>query len=262
MKLALTFFLLAIQMRDNRDMQLNCSNFDDQSRFCEMHESTLGPAGRLDIEAGRNGQIIVKGWSQNSVLVRSRVQVWADTDADARMIASQIHVDTIGAQIRATGPDLNGVVFSDRINQRWATSFEVFIPWNTDLKLGSHNGRIDIADVRGRIEFESHNGGARLSRVAGDITGTTHNGGIQVELEGDSLRQMDLTSHNGSVALSLPSSLNASVESHSRRGRLETDFPVAVSGDRNRNDLRFNIGSGGPLIKVNTNNGGLQLKKR
>src|SRR5439155_24325152 len=100
--------------------------------------------------------------------------------------------------------------------QRWAVSFEVFTPWNTDLNLGSHNGGINISDVRGRIEFESHNGGVQLSRVSGDVKGETHNGGVQIEVDGTSWqgRQLEVASHNGSIALTVPATFNASVETH------------------------------------------------
>src|SRR5262249_50242094 len=96
------------QMQDNRDPQLSCdNNRSDRARSCEIRESSLGPSGSLEIEPGRNGGISVKGWSQNSVLVRARVETWAPSDAEARTLSSQVRVDTGGGLIRGTGPDTN-----------------------------------------------------------------------------------------------------------------------------------------------------------
>jgi hypothetical protein len=255
------------QMRDNRDMQLTCNNISreisrDRSLSCEVRESNLGPSGRLDIEPGHNGGITVKGWAQNSVLVRARLEAWAENDTEARNIASQIRVEAAGGQIRATGPDFDGFLRSDRYRS-WAVTFEIFTPWNTDLTMGSHNGGITISDIRGRIDFQSHNGGVRLARVAGDVKGETHNGEINAELNGNTWegRQLDLSTHNGGVTLLLPASYSANLETESNRGRLDSDFPVTVRGRLDEKNLNFNIGSGGPLIKVSTHNGGIRLRK-
>lgn len=260
------------QMQDNRDRQLACNGDNRDSRdnrdrplVCEIRETTLGPSGRLDIEPGRNGSITVKGWAQNSVLVRARLEAWAEDDSEARQIASQIRLEQAGGRIRATGPEfsvLDGLLNWDRY-RRWAVSFEIFAPWSTDLELDSHNGGITISDIRGRIEFQSHNGGVRLMRVAGDVSGETHNGGINVELNGNTWdgRQLEVSTHNGGVTLSLPASYSARLETRTHRGRLDSDFPVTVRGRLDSNDRNFDIGAGGPPIRVNTHNGGIRLRR-
>jgi Putative adhesin len=255
------------QMRDNRDTELTCNNISreisrERALSCEVRESTLGPSGRLQIEPGHNGGITVKGWAQNSVFVRARLEAWAENDIEARNIASQIRVETAGGQIRATGPDLDGFLRSDRYRS-WAVSLEIFTPWNTDLTMESHNGGITISDIRGQIDFQSHNGGVRLARVAGDVKGETHNGEINVELNGNTWegRQLELSTHNGGVTLLVPASYSASLETESNRGRLDSDFPVTVRGRLDEKNLNFNIGTGGPLIKVSTHNGGIRVRK-
>src|SRR5262245_50273793 len=154
------------QMRDNRDTQLSCdANRRNGAGSCEIQETTLGPSGSLQIEPGRNGRIIVKGWSQNSVRVRALIETWAPSDAAARNLTSQVHVDTGAGFIRATGPENSG--FQATGDEGWAVSFEVFAPWSTDLKLESHNGSIAVSDIRGRITFQTHNGSIHLARIAG-----------------------------------------------------------------------------------------------
>src|SRR5262252_3115468 len=110
------------QMRDNRDNQLSCdANRRNGAGSCEIRESTLGPSRSLEIEPGHNGSIIVKGWSQNSVRVRAVVETWASSDAAARSLTSQVHVDAGAGLIRATGPENNG--FLQNGDEGWAVSF-------------------------------------------------------------------------------------------------------------------------------------------
>ena len=255
---------LRAQMRDNREPQLNCNNNGDRDRprSCEIRETTLGPSASLQVEPTHNGAISVRGWAQNSIFVRARVEAWAENDAEARALASQITVETNGGQIRATGPEPYPLsVTNDR--RGWSVGFEIFAPRNTNLKAASHNGGIQVSDMRGVIDVQSHNGAVRLVRVAGDVTGGTHNGGIQVELEGATFdgRQLNLSTHNGSATISLPASYSASIQANTNRGGLQSDFPVTVRGRINEGETNFNIGSGGPLIKISTNNGGIRLKR-
>src|SRR5262245_11617899 len=108
MRLVLAFFALIslaapirAQMRDNRDTQLNCNNDNnrDGARSCEIRETRLGPSASLQVEPSHNGGLTVKGWAQNSILVRARVDAWGENDAEARAVASQVIVETTGGQI-------------------------------------------------------------------------------------------------------------------------------------------------------------------
>jgi len=99
--------------------------------------------------------------------------------------------------------------------------------------------------------------------VAGDVSGESHNGGIDVELTGNTWdgRQLEVMTHNGGVTLAMPASYSARLETRTNRGRVNSDFPVTVRGRLSEGDLNFDIGSGGPLIKVSTHNGAIRLMK-
>jgi hypothetical protein len=139
------------QMRDNREMNLDCRDNarDERNRVrnCEMREITLGPSGSLEIEPGHNGGITVKGWAQNNVLVRARLEAWAESDSEARNVASQIGVETGGGRIRATGPQMNNSFFRWNENRSWTVSFEIFTPWSTEIRTNSHNGGVIVSDI-------------------------------------------------------------------------------------------------------------------
>ncbi len=249
------------QFRDNSEKQMNCDNSGqdgDRVRHCEMREQSAPAVGRLQIDGLRNGGATIKGWSRGDVLVRARVEASADTEGAASGLAKQVFIDTSGGQVVARGPERTD-------NSWWSVSFEIFVPHNTDLSLKTHNGGINISDVRGQIRFEGNNGGVHLKRIAGDVSGSTVNGGIQVELAGPvaDFRQLDVSTHNGGVTVSMPSTYSARFQAETYNGGIHSDFPIPQQPPSNVRPRKLEavVGAGGPLIHVTTHNGQVSLKR-
>jgi hypothetical protein len=250
------------QMQNNTEKQMTCQdgNRDGQrARHCEIREQSVASVGRLALESD-NGSVTVKGWLQSGVLVRTRIDASADTESAAALLASKVWVDASGAQVRANGPQRGE-------DSQWSVSYEVFVPQTGDLDLKSANGALSVSDVRGQIHFDAVNGSVRLKRVAGEVAGGTVNGSIQVELAGAAFagREMNLKTQNGSVTVTMPPSYSARVEAETNMGAIQSDFPMVgatPSEERGRpRRLNFNIGAGGPLVKVTTGNGSVRFKR-
>src|SRR3954463_13409493 len=145
---------------------LNCDDHHGDSRrasFCEMRESTVSAAGGvISVNGSPNGGIAVKGWDRADVLVRAQVRTSAPTDAEARDLARQINVQTVGAQIRSDGP-------TNIRDRSWSVSYEVFVPARSSANVQTVNGGISINDVIGSLEFKTVNGGVNLKRVGGSV---------------------------------------------------------------------------------------------
>lgn len=141
--------------------------------------------------------------------------------------------------------------------------FEVFVPNRTDLSLKAHNGGIAIAGVRGTIDFEGINGGVSLKRLAGTVRGSTVNGGLSIDLEGSRWdgSELDVRATNGGVSILVPENYSARLETRTVHGRIGIDFPVTVQGKFGR-ELSVNLGSGGPLVRATTTNGGVSIKRK
>jgi DUF4097 and DUF4098 domain-containing protein YvlB len=255
-------FLIAVaasaQMQDNREKKMTCenNNREGRARSCNISEQTLAGSGRLTVDPGSNGGVTVKGWTLGQILVRTKIEAWAISDADASLIAGQVHTDTAGGQLRASGPE-------SRDNSGWSVSYEVFVPHNTDLTLSAHNGGIHISDVRGKMEFKTTNGGVHLARIAGDVNGSTNNGGVHVELSGSGWEggQMDVRTQNGGVHIAMPAQFSAHIQTETVNGGIHSDFPMPSTGERRPRNLDFNVGSGGALIHLSTVNGGVHLER-
>jgi hypothetical protein len=251
---------LLAQLQDNTEKQLKCENTYDgqQARHCEMREQSVPAIGKLDLDAGQNGGVTIKGWLRGDTLVRARIEGSGDTEAAAAFVTSQVMINSSGGQVRATGP-------ASANNSWWSVSYEVFVPQNTDLTLKAHNGGVSISDVRGQLHFDVNNGGVHLKRVAGDVSGATVNGGIQVELAGAMWdgRQLEVSTRNGGVTVAVPSTYSAHFQAETNMGGVSSDFPMTQQADGNRRAQRMdtNLGSGGALIHVTTVNGQVRLKR-
>ena len=57
-----------------------------QSRHCEVRESTIQGVNPIDIDAGQNGGIKLRGWDRADVLVLARIEAYGDSDAEARAL--------------------------------------------------------------------------------------------------------------------------------------------------------------------------------
>lgn len=231
-------------------------NNDRLVGHCEVREQTLALSGSvIAIDGRQNGGVSVKGWDQNQVFVRARVQANASTSEEAVALARQISIETSGAKIHANGPE-------SQKKQYWSVSFEVFVPRRADLSVETHNGGISISEVNGKIDFNATNGGVVLRKVGGAVRGSTTNGGLMVELTGDRWdgETLDVKTTNGGIMMSVPENYSAKLETGTVNGNISVDFPVTVQGKLNK-QLAVNLGSGGATVKAMTTNGGVRVKR-
>src|SRR6185503_16249310 len=255
-----TFTGVAAFAQRDKDRSLTCRDdnwYNDRLvSNCEVREQTLAPSGgTIAIDGRQNGGVSVKGWDQNQVLVRARVQTGAPTAEEARALGQQVRIETSGTKIFASGPD-------SRKNYHWDVSYEVFVPRRADLSIETHNGGISITGVNGKIDFSALNGGVVLKRVGGAVRGSTTNGGLVIELSGDRWEgeTLDVSTTNGGVVLSVPENYSAHLQTGTVNGSVNTEFPVTVQGRITR-QLALNLGSGGAMVRAMTTNGGVHLKK-
>jgi hypothetical protein len=228
---------------------------DRQFRHCEVREHRLSGAGRVSVDARPNGGIEVLGWDRNEVLLEAKVVAQAETEAEARRIASEVTIDMSGT-VRADGPDAG--------NRRWwSVSYRLHVPRQADLQLSSTNGGISVRSTHGDLDLETTNGGLNLDDVGGKVRGRTTNGGVNLRLTGQEWNGegVELRTSNGGVNVHVPDGYNAHLETGTTNGRINVDFPVTVSGRIDRR-LSVDLGRGGPAIRVFTTNGGVQLRRR
>jgi hypothetical protein len=229
---------------------------NDRARVCEVRTYTVPAATKLSVDGGDNGGVRFYGSNRRDVQIVARVQASADDDATARDIARQIRVFTDGGQIHSEGP-------SSRRHESWSVSYDVYVPSRTDLAATTENGGISAEDVSGEMSFEATNGGIHLSNVGGNVRAHTTNGGVIADLTGTTWQGqgLDLQTTNGGATVYVPRGYNALLETGTTNGGMRVDFPITVRGSLTRR-ISTQLGSGGPLVRVVTTNGGVHIAER
>jgi hypothetical protein len=228
----------------------------DRESFCEVREETISGVNPLDVDAGRNGGIRIRGWDRGDVLVRAKIVGYAETEAEARRVVSGVRLVTAGGSVRADGPDGSR-------DAHWSVSFEIQVPRAALLTLTTSNGGISIEDFQGTAKFRARNGGVTLSNVSGDIRGQTTNGGVNIDLTGDRWdgAGLDVETHNGGIRMTVPEHYSAALETGTTNGGVKIDFPVAMQGRIGRR-LSTTLGAGGATIRAMTTNVGVTIRRR
>lgn len=229
---------------------------NDRAHVCELRTYTISPATTISVDGGANGGVAFYGSDRRDVKIVARVQASADDDATASAIAKQILVIVDGGRIHSEGPSTGG-------RASWSVSYDVYVPRSSNLEATTENGGISADQIQGEMNLEATNGGIHLSDVAGNVRARTTNGGVTASLSGTTWqgRGLDLQTTNGGATLYVPRGYNAQLETGTTNGGMHVDFPITVRGSLNRH-ISTQLGSGGPVVRVVTTNGGVHIAER
>ena len=229
---------------------------------CESREFTLPREDSLQIDGRPNGNVSVTGWDRNDIQVRAKVRSWDRNEDAARDRLDEIEIDTDG-KLRANGPYVRNSWWPfGRRNGGWTVSFEIMAPHDTDLWIESINGGIVVDTMRGHVDIETTNGGISLTNISATARARTVNGGISAVLADDAFDGdiLDVRTINGGIVMEIPEDFSARLDVETVNGGVSSDFPVTREGQRNR-EVSATLGSGGPLIRARTVNGGVQINQ-
>ncbi len=229
-----------------------CEDGKWNSSFCEVRTLTI-PAGRSSIvvDAGKNGGIEVRGTDTNEIKIWARVILWDVYRDEADELAKDVRILT-DDQIEVEAPS----------HLKYAVSFRIEVPRDSNLDLVAYNGGISVENVDGTIEFDTHNGGIRLENVAGDVEGFTMNGGIVVQFEGQTWNGdgLNVETRNGGIQLMIPEDYSARLVTGTTNGSLYVGRGFGIDVGRKTKRVRTKLGNGGALLRVVTTNGGVKIE--
>jgi hypothetical protein len=232
------------------------SGWNDKARYCEVRETTLPAGGLLTVDARPNGGIQVQGGDGSEVRLRVKIEAEASSEAEAKDVVGEVRLE-LGDTVRAVPPDRSG-------SRHWSASYRLEVPRGAHLKLEADNGGLSLEGFEGDAELHTVNGGLHVGHVGGHVQGGTTNGGIHVELSGTQWQGegLDLHTTNGGLHLSIPEGYNARLETGTVNGGVRSDVPMTTHGRYTGGRIETSLGSGGPLIRVETTNGGLRVQRR
>jgi hypothetical protein len=156
------------------------------------------------------------------------------------------------------------------------TNFRLKVPRDSDLTLRTVEGRgVRVDDVRGTFSISNVNGGVTMENVAGSGTARTINGPIKVRFRENPRRDSQFASMNGGVDLYFAKDLSADFRFRTSSGSVYSDFPIlavpmkpveerrgAAVYFRTNSLAGGQVGTGGPLIRVESLNGEVRILEK
>jgi hypothetical protein len=218
---------------------------------------------------------------RNGVSITYTLTVPAATTLNARTGSGAIHVEGVDGRVEAsTGSGSltlmnigggvrastgSGHVTADGVRGSFhATSGSGRIQGNGvsgAITATTGSGSIDVAQTGpGNVEISTGSGSVRARGVRGMLEATSSSGTVDVqgELSGD----WRLSSSSGGITIALPPNAGFELDASTSSGRINTDFPITVSGTVDRRSLRGSTKDGsGRLLRVRTASGRITIRR-
>ena len=128
----------------------------------------------------------------------------------------------------------------------------------------SDNGKVEAIEVRAQgkpVALRSSFGDVSFAGIADGLTMKTDNGGVHATLQSVP-RQTSMNSSFGSVTVELPRGAGADVEARTSFGSIKVDGVPGTVTRGDTKDWTGRIGSGGPKVKLSTDNGSITIRAR
>jgi DUF4097 and DUF4098 domain-containing protein YvlB len=130
------------------------------------------------------------------------------------------------------------------------------------VNVSTGSGDVQVDGANGPVSVTTGNGRVSITTAKGAVDATTGNGDIDVRIKSLPVESdMRFNSGSGSIRVMLPSNYNGRIDASTGNGSLSSDFEISIIGRLESHHIRGTIGSGGPLMRLSTGNGTIELRK-
>ena len=226
----------------------------------EFHQTyAITPDGRVELD-NINGAVHISAWDRNEV----KVDAIKYADAKDRLEDARIEIDPgkdyLSIRTKYRDHDLN-FNWGGRNNPP-SVEYTLTVPRTVRLdEIKLINGSLDVTGVTGEVRASCINGRLEAHNLSGRADLSTINGHLVARFDDLFGSSVELKSVNGSVELTIPSDSKAEIEASTVSGGIENDFGLRVNHHRYvGHDLRGELGSGGPRIRLENVNGRIEIR--
>lgn len=234
--------------------------FDETERIEQSYP--LNAKGRVSV-SNVNGSITIETWDRNEV------KLIAVKNADTKERLSEVEIridsspDSFSVETDYDSWKRDGRGWKN--NGKLQVEYTLTVPRNANLnEIETVNGSIRISNAANIVKASAVNGEVRATNLRGMTSLSTVNGTVFADFEQlQTGSRISLDTVNGTVDLTIPSDANATLRADSVNGSIVNDFGLPVRKGRYvGRDLYGKVGSGDVQIKLNSVNGGLNIKRK
>ncbi len=225
----------------------------------EFHQTyPLTTGGRVELD-NINGAVHISTWDRNEV----KVDAIKYANSKERLDDAKIEIDASSdhVSIRTKYKDHDLTFNWGSHNNPPGVEYTLTVPRGARLdEVKLINGSLDVTGVSGEVHASCINGRLEAHDLSGPAQLSTINGRLEAQFVQLSRSHMELNSVNGSVDLTIPSDSKAEIEAETVSGGISNDFGLHVNHHQFvGHDLRGELGTGGPHIKLENVNGKIEI---
>lgn len=227
---------------------------------------TVAPGAWVKV-ANLNGSIEVEHASGSKVEIHAEKR-WRRSDPKSvrvqlqRYGANDANVVVCALWGDRSSCDENGYNGRGSHNNDVSVAFTIRVPDGVKVDVNTVNGGVSVTGATDEVEANTVNGSIEVETSGGPVNAETVNGSVRARMGKFPLtRRMSFESVNGSVIAEFSGDVNADVDLSTVNGHFNTDYPVTVSGKLDPKNLKAKLGNGGPLVKLSTVNGNVELRR-
>jgi len=238
--------------------------------FCQdgdlVWQGKLAPGDLLKVQ-GVNGTIRATGNSGDTATITARK---TGTKSDPAEVGFQIVQFVGGVAICPIYPDGNGKppnacgmpgedTYVSANNNDVQVEFTLTVPQGVNLIAHTVLGNVDATSLTGDVDAASLTGDITVS-TTGSVTARTLKGKVVVTMGSTSWQGLKtIDTGEGNIDVTLPFDANVRVQASAFRGRVSSDFPLAMSG----NSFGGMLGKGtGPSLRLSTFEGDITVHQQ
>lgn len=194
----------------------------------------------------------------------------SDDSFSARSVTGPVTIEGRAGELTVSdidGPmNFNGDVYGS-IHLEHIRGPVKFRTSRTDFQLARLDGSSEISSddmttsqAVGPVVLNTRNRNITLDRIAGDVSVTNSNGSVDLT-NAPPLGNVTIQNRNGSIDVTVPEHASFTVEAQTTNGDLDNDFALDAQGTDTHKSFTGTVGKGGPVLRLTTTQGDLNLKK-
>jgi DUF4097 and DUF4098 domain-containing protein YvlB len=222
-----------------------------------------GMNGNVEVNHQR-GEVNLNDLTGNAVLNLERSSARAQHvkgDLTIQGRANEVSLEDVDGAVHLNGE------FMESVRLVHVTKTVSFHSSRTDMEFTRLDGRLDLdsGDLRadsltGPMRLTTRSKDIALEGLSGDLHLENNNGSVTVGLHKPGNIQID--NRKGDIQVSIPPNTAVKVEARTREGDIESDFSeVKVDNQDRQSTANGSIGSNGPHLIINSNNGAIEIRK-
>jgi hypothetical protein len=232
--------------------------------FTEHHERSAPPGSTIEI-FNRYGSVDVRPADDDRILLDVEKKIRASSQAEADQYEQEFvfSIQNEGPRFRViSNKDSNGS--DSRLayeRQRFKSNLIVQVPQRSAVKIENTQGTVRMRDLIGDQIITNSFALVSVRRITGSLLIENRNDGIDLSLDQPPQKDINLYGQYTDVRIELPSVSSFSIDAQAQSGVVESEFEeLEISRSPGQQTIRGRVG-GGPLIRIRTSNGSIQLNR-